>query len=88
MFSYLTCLYPNTLKLLNIFSQIETISLKIWETIVLACEMFTSDFHLTLRNVACLSFISGYHVRETNSVELFSHPAANLLSLKFPAFSI
>ena len=54
MFSYLTCLHPNTLKLLNIFSQIETISLKIWETIVLACEMFTSDFHLTLENVACL----------------------------------
>lgn len=80
MFSYLTCLHPNTLKLLNIFSQIETISLKIWDTIVLACEMFTSDFHLTLENVA------GYHVRETNSVELFSHPAANLLSLKFPAF--
>ena len=42
-----------TFILLIIFSLVETISLKIWETSVLVCEVFTSGFRPWLENFAC-----------------------------------
>ena len=41
LFSYLTWPHTNILILLGFFSLAGTSSLKIWETTVLACEMFT-----------------------------------------------
>ena len=55
-FSYLSCLHTNKFILLSIFSLVQMISLKIWETPVSwHCRMWTSSFHLWLKNVACLS---------------------------------
>ena len=39
LLSHLTCLLTTTFTLLGIFKLVETIGLKIWETIALACQM-------------------------------------------------
>ena len=44
LLSSVTCFHTTTFKLLSIFLLVEMIPLEIWETTVLACEMFTSGF--------------------------------------------
>ena len=57
LFSLLTCLHRTTFTLLSIFSPLEMITIKIWNTPLLGCEMFSSGCRLCRKNTCFISLL-------------------------------